>query len=467
MNMMHEETVTAFSSPMKNASKARWQRKNEQKQALADSKNRGQSGVADRFIPNRTAMTFDGSNFTKENAENSESPSAYNKALEKNVGAPAPKILAFKAKPEPAKWDASVSDEETHALFLCFSSNPTHCMQSELSVLYTANKPNRVVNKKAFRHISQTPERILDAPELLDDYYLNLIDWSANNLLAVALGPAIYLWNAADGSINQLCEIEDEEDYVCSVNWTADGNYLAVGTASSTVQIWDVERKKQLRAMHGHQARVSSLAWNQHCIASGSKDSQIHNHDVRVQDHHIATMGAHTGEVCGLKWSPSGDQLASGGNDNLVNIWQPGGGGVIEPTHQLTAHQAAVKALAWCPHEANTLATGGGTADRTIKFWNTQTGDLRNSVDTKSQVCSLLWSPHEKELISGHGYAQNQLCVWKYGVNSNLQKMAELTGHSSRVLHLGAFLSSRQQPSGGLIPSRFPYRPTIPMEHRG
>ena len=49
-------------------------------------------------------------------------------------------------------------------------------MQSELSVLYTANKPNRVINKKAFRHISQTPERILDAPELLDDYYLNLID---------------------------------------------------------------------------------------------------------------------------------------------------------------------------------------------------------------------------------------------------------------------------------------------------
>ena len=26
-------------------------------------------------------------------------------------------------------------------------------------------------------------------------------------------------------------------------------------------------------------------------------------------------------EVCGLKWSASGQQLASGGNDNLIHIW--------------------------------------------------------------------------------------------------------------------------------------------------
>eukprot|EP01052_Picozoa_sp_SAG31_P033484 SAG31_NODE_3792_length_3877_cov_1.489412_2_plen_349_part_00 len=288
-------------------------------------------------------------------------------------------------------------------------------------------------SRKTFRHISQTPERILDAPELMDDYYLNLLDWSANNLLAVALGPAIYLWNAGTGDITSLCEIEDEDDYVCSVNWTADGNYLAVGTASSTVQIWDVERQKQLRAMHGHSGRVSSLAWNNHMLASGGKDGNIFNHDVRVQDHNVATMANHSQEVCGLKWSPDGSQLASGGNDNLVNIWQPHSGGVIRPTFEFNQHQAAVKALAWCPHEAHTLATGGGTADRAIKFWNTSNGTCTNSIDTKSQVCSLVWSPHEKELVSSHGFSQNQLCVWKY---PTMVKMAELTGHSSRVLHL-------------------------------
>ena len=59
--------------------------------------------------------------------------------------------------------------------------------------------------------------------------------------------------------------------------------------------------------------------------------------------------------------------------------------------HRMTAHAAAVKALAWCPFQSNLLASGGGTADRSIKFWNTHTGALLNSIDTGSQVC---WRPH-------------------------------------------------------------------------
>ena len=70
------------------------------------------------------------------------------------------------------------------------------------------------------------------------------------------------------------------------------------------------------------------------------------------------------------------------------------------PRHVLTDHQAAVKALAWSPHERNLLASGGGTADRCVKFWNAQSGALINSIDTGSQVCALQWSPFEKELLS-------------------------------------------------------------------
>ena len=36
------------------------------------------------------------------------------------------------------------------------------------------------------------------------------------------------------------------------------------------------------------------------------------------------------------------------------------------------------------------------------------------SVDTGSQVCNLAWSKHSSELVSTHGYSQNQILVWKY-----------------------------------------------------
>ena len=39
---------------------------------------------------------------------------------------------------------------------------------------------------------------------------------------------------------------------------------------------------------------------------------------------------------------------------------------------------------------------------------------MLNSIDTHSQVCALQWNTHEREILSSHGYSQNQLCLWKY-----------------------------------------------------
>ena len=220
-------------------------------------------------------------------------------------------------------------------------------------VLYTQNKVSDMKKKVSMRYIPQAPEKILDAPELMDDYYLNLLDWSSTNILAVALSQTVYLWNASTGSIEELCTTQGEDDYITSVAWVQDGNYIGVGTNNQEVQIWDVGGMRQIRTMKGHRGRVSSLAWNSHILSSGSRDSSIIHHDVRIAQHVTARLeGAHTQEVCGLKWSCNGQQLASGGNDNILNVWDMG---QTTPRHQICHHQAAVKALAWCPHQVTRL----------------------------------------------------------------------------------------------------------------
>jgi hypothetical protein len=40
--------------------------------------------------------------------------------------------------------------------------------------------------------IPKSPDKILDAPDIVDDYYLNLLDWSPMNVLAVALGQSVF-----------------------------------------------------------------------------------------------------------------------------------------------------------------------------------------------------------------------------------------------------------------------------------
>ena len=63
---------------------------------------------------------------------------------------------------------------------------------------------------------------------------LNLLDWSCNNHLAVALGGFVYLWNAATGDIVQLCQ---SDCYIGSVAWIKEGNYIAIGDSDGVVQV--------------------------------------------------------------------------------------------------------------------------------------------------------------------------------------------------------------------------------------
>lgn len=165
---------------------------------------------------------------------------------------------------------------------------------------------------------------------------------------------------------------------------------------SLQVQIWDAARCKQIRELLGHTNRVSSLAWANAVLSSGGRDSVINCWDVRKRrdeacvarlesheqevrrcvgvaagpeqaprvgrpahgtapagidrggKHGLSAVQAAAGapercacrapglaQVCGLKWSPCGQMLASGGNDNALCIWNSS----FRLVHKVHAHQ--------------------------------------------------------------------------------------------------------------------------------
>ncbi|XP_034039609.1 cell division cycle protein 20 homolog [Thalassophryne amazonica] len=438
-------SILKLDMPITNAPMARWQRKasSSNVSALSPGKSTNVSVNSsktpsrtpgknkkptpskvggDRFIPTRNSKQMDVATFllTKENepmdtndpAGTSETQKAWSVSLN-GYNVEDAKILHLGGKP----------------------LNAPEGYQNNLKVLYS--QVTTPVSVKKTRYISMVPDRILDAPELRNDFYLNLLDWSSRNVLAVALHNGVYLWDATQGDVTLLMKLDQETDYVCSVSWTKEGGYLAIGTSDCKVQLWDVESQKRLRTMASHTSRVGSLSWNDHILSSGSRSGHIHHHDVRVADHHIFTLTGHSQEVCGLKWSPDGRYLASGGNDNMVYVWprvQEGGtSNDSQAIHGWSDHQGAVKALAWCPWQPNVLASGGGTSDRHIRIWNVNSTGCIGSLDTQSQISSLVFSPNYKELVSGHGYSHNSVVIWKY---PSLSKVAALDGHEDRVLSL-------------------------------
>jgi cell division cycle 20-like protein 1 (cofactor of APC complex) len=286
--------------------------------------------------------------------------------------------------------------------------------------------------QKHRRKIAKVPFKVLDAPALQDDFYLNLVDWSSQNVLAVGLGSCVYLWSACTSKVTKLCDLAQAEDIVTSVSWAQRGTHLAVGTNKGEVQLWDTIKVKKVRTMAGHTARVGTLAWSGPTLASGSRDRLIFLRDVRAKSAFTDRLNNHRQEVCGLRWSYDEPAfLASGGNDNQLHVVDSRN--PVQPVHRFTDHTAAVKAIAWSPHQHGLLASGGGTADRCIRFWNTLSGSALNCVDTGSQVCNLAWSQNCNEIVSTHGYSLNQIVVWRY---PSLSKVVTLTGHTYRVLYL-------------------------------
>ena len=302
--------------------------------------------------------------------------------------------------------------------------------------------------------VCRRPDRILDAPGLQDDFYLNTLDFSARNVLGVGLGASVYLWNGVDGTVKELLSLPEDGNgtsaYVASVHWIHDGRSIALGLSNGSVQIWDVERSRKLRTMlvsPGH--RVAALASHRHILSSGSRNGLTANHDVRAARHLLATLNDGSlgrGEVCGLRWSPDGDQLAAGTNDNCVHLWG-GSGGTVPGSHRLLeGHGSAVKALAWCPWRRGVLATGGGSQDRTIRLWDVAQDEPLAIVNTASAVSGLLWSgTGSRELVSTHGLERNHIALWQTDeTTQSMALRAEIEGaHEGRILHCCAAPNGR------------------------
>jgi hypothetical protein len=107
----------------------------------------------------------------------------------------------------------------------------SHGLNNSLSV-----KDNSV--KEENRKINTRPYKILEAPGLLDDFYLNLVDWSSRNDIAVGQRESVYVWCANKTQCVKLLTYGGEK-YVSSVIWNPSGDKVAVGNSEGSVEVWD------------------------------------------------------------------------------------------------------------------------------------------------------------------------------------------------------------------------------------
>ena len=305
---------------------------------------------------------------------------------------------------------------------------------------------NKIFNEiNPLDEITYTPYKEILFENILDNYYLNLLDWSSKNIVAISNNDILYLHNANENNNNTQKEILfkyeqnnnnifNNKKYISSLTFSENGDILGVGNSYGQLELYDINTRQLICSFKGHSDRIGSISWTGNIISTGSKDSSIITRDIRCRNNDeniIYKFFGHSMEVCGLKWSFDGSKLASGGNDNKLMIWNLHSN---KPLLINNEHTSAVKAIAWSSRNQNIFATGGGVGDNALRIFNASNFENILSVDSGAQVCNLIFSKSSDEMISTHGYDKNNIILWKL---PNMEITTTLSGHDKKVLYLG------------------------------
>jgi cell division cycle 20-like protein 1 (cofactor of APC complex) len=130
------------------------------------------------------------------------------------------------------------------------------------------------------RKIPNRPYKVLSLPGLQDDFYINLLDWSSNNLIAAGVGESAYVWSANNNSkVVRLC---NWPCLVSSVSFMAGGQLVGFANNNSEIVVKDIGKNKSVYKSFGeHSGRVGSLDFSGACMASGGRDGRVVIHDIR------------------------------------------------------------------------------------------------------------------------------------------------------------------------------------------
>ncbi|PAV14643.1 WD40 domain containing protein [Pyrrhoderma noxium] len=249
-----------------------------------------------------------------------------------------------------------------------------------------------------------------------------------------------YLWCVLSG---EIVKTKKNSSSTSSVSFSPINDQLiAFGSYDGTVEVWDVTHDKSV-TNRNHKGKITSLAFSpsdgMH-LASCSWDKTICIWNVERRELAIGPLTGHEDQVLAVAYSPDGTKLVSGSEDKTVRIWDSVTGDLLST---LDGHSQWVQTVAYS-FDGSHIVSGSG--DKTILVWNAQSGEIVGEPITghSNWVSSVCFSPDGKRVLSGS--EDNTASVWDAVTGQPL--FPPFRGHTEPVRTVFFFPDGRRFATG-------------------
>jgi WD40 repeat protein len=249
--------------------------------------------------------------------------------------------------------------------------------------------------------------------------YTFAVAWSPDGKSIAAGGNTgmVAMLDAATGHL--LATYESQSTFIEGIAWSPDSKHVAFGNGDHTVEVWDATVGKLLVTYKGHSAEVQRIAWSPDGtrIASASYDGTVQVWNAATGQH-LLTYKGQGAPVWSVAWSPDGKRIVSGTGgagldgpvmaNNSAKVWDAATGQTLL-SYMEQGSKNQVYGLAWSP-DGKEIASGGD--DMLVRIWDATTGHTvlicQGHTDT---IFSVAWSPDGKEIASAS--VDNTVRVWR------------------------------------------------------
>ncbi|HEY5003336.1 MAG TPA: serine/threonine-protein kinase, partial [Ktedonobacteraceae bacterium] len=152
--------------------------------------------------------------------------------------------------------------------------------------------------------------------------------WSpdGNYLAGGSADTTVQIWQPTDlngsSTSSPAFVFPKHTDRVTALAWTSNQNAIISGSADMSVQVWDINNDINILQSYMMSSPVSALAVSsQNILAVGTEDGTVTLYNLFGSDQPIATIGENNQATRSIAWSPDGSSLVIGGDDRRATIW--------------------------------------------------------------------------------------------------------------------------------------------------